>query len=86
MKLDNNYSLEGEKYQWTLSYESETKTAENGKKYTSKDNWYYRSIDDALTKYVDECLKPCESVKEVLQRIAELKETIKENQLKEQIK
>ena len=77
MKLDSNYTLEGEKYNWILSYESEPKTAENGKKYTSKDKWYYRSIEDAIVKYLDECFKPCESVKELLTKITELKESIK---------
>ena len=82
MKLDNNYSLEGEKYQWTLSYESETKTAENGKKYTSKGKWFYRSMEDALNRYVDEAAKPSKSVLEILKNLAELKQIIKEYQLK----
>ena len=76
MKLDDNYTLEGEKYNWILTYESDVKINEKGKEYTSKDQWYFPKINDAIKKYCDECAKEAESIEELKEILNNLNVTI----------
>ena len=76
MKLDENYKLEGEKYNWVLSYESEVKTNDKGLEYTSKDQWYFSNIQNAIKKYCDESSKQSESIEELKQILENLNTTI----------
>lgn len=76
MKLDKNYTLESDKNNWILSYKSDEKTNEKGEKYHGTYSWYYPSLKDALQKYMDECLKPCESVEELFKELIKLKHRI----------
>jgi hypothetical protein len=84
MKLDENFTLEGEAYNWTLKYEKDTgEKTEKGKPIISKDRWYYPKIEMALKKYFDECLKPAQDVKQLSLKIDEVLETIERLRIKD---
>lgn len=76
MKLDENYRIETDTNNFTLVYESKTFDEKKKKEVTSKDEWHYPDLKTALIKYVNQCLKPCESIKEVLIRISELEKSL----------
>jgi hypothetical protein len=78
MKLDENYTLEGEEYNWILFYEKPTgKTNEKtGKEIVTKSKWYFPKIEQALKRYVNHAIKPSTAVQEVLKKQEELLEVI----------
>ncbi|AGO47311.1 hypothetical protein Phi19:1_gp021 [Cellulophaga phage phi19:1] len=71
MILDKNYKLTGETYNWVLEYESDLKT-KDGKEYKSSNTWYFPKIEQALNKYIDESVKPCDGVYKVIDRLNEI--------------
>jgi uncharacterized protein Yka (UPF0111/DUF47 family) len=77
IKLDDNFRIETDTHNWTLVYEEQTVATSGkhiGKTVTSKDEWHYPSIVPCLKKYLDESLKYCESIMEILERIGELEQ------------
>ena len=85
MKLDENYTLKGEQYNWILVYNMPTgRTNEKtGKEIITKDKWYFPKIEQALQKYVDYVLKPEESVLKIIQKQEELVELISKLRVKQ---
>jgi len=85
MKLDENYTLEGEEYNWILFYEKPTgKTNEKtGKEIVTKSKWYFPKIEQALQKYIDHVLKPEESVLSIIQKQEEILELIEKLRIKQ---
>jgi len=78
MKLDENYTLEGEKYNWILVYNMPTGriSEKTGKEIITKDKWYFPKIEQALKIYVDHALKPSKTVVEILKKQEEIVEVI----------
>jgi hypothetical protein len=72
MKLDENYRIESDKYNFTLIYESKTFDEAKKKEVNSIDEWHYPDLKYALKKYVNQVIKPCESVVSVLEKLTEL--------------
>lgn len=82
MKLDEFYTLEGETYNWILRYESEEKVNDKGKKHKTTNEWYFPKIEMALKKYTDESLKPCATIEDIKDKLAQLNKVIKQASLK----
>ena len=80
MKIDDNFHVTNDRYQWTLHFEGDPEErVAFGKlqEVRSTDKWYYSSLEMCLKKYKDEAIKPCESVDEILQKIEFLNQLIK---------
>lgn len=78
IQLDENYLIETDSYNWTLRFESVRMELKDGKEkqIKSKDEWHYPNIKLCLKKYLDESLKDCPSIEDVLIRIGELEKKI----------
>lgn len=72
MKLDENYTLDSDKYNWILRRESTREEMVDGeaKTVTSKDNWYYPTLSDALKKYCDQVLKTSLDIADIMVKMA----------------
>ncbi|MFA5299663.1 MAG: hypothetical protein WC389_15855 [Lutibacter sp.] len=72
MKLDKNYSIEKDAYNWILRYESiggiNKKT---GKPIVTKNETYHGALKFALFAYLDSVLNPSSDIKELLSAINE---------------
>jgi len=84
IKLDNQYSIDIDNLNFTLQYRREKEVEKNGerKTVTEKSDWYFPSIQISLKKYLDESMRECNSVDEILRKIDEVHETIKKLKLK----
>jgi hypothetical protein len=76
MKLDENYRIETDAYNYTLVYECKKFDQLKKKEIHSKAEWHYPELKHALVKYMNESLKTCESIKEVFLKIDELEKKI----------
>ena len=72
MKLDENYTLIGDEYQWTLYFEKKYFDEKKKKEVVSKNNYYFKSIKDAINSYIDKKLKEKETVSEVIEELKTL--------------
>lgn len=71
IKLDNNYSISGDIYNWTLNFEEE-RTNKEGKKYTTTEEWYFPKLSQALNKYINQSLKVSESVEDLINKLNDI--------------
>lgn len=78
MKLDENFKIEIDSYNYSLIKEEVTEeiNPRTGKPIVSRDQWHYPSLNMALKKYVDEVLRPSKSVEEVLGKLDYIYELI----------
>lgn len=77
MKIDDNYTIESDKYCWVLKYKSEGEINPNtGKKILSTNETYHPTIKAALKKYMDSKLKDSDTVENVLERLNEVEQII----------
>lgn len=65
MQLDEHYSLDNSEQQWTLRY-SKTYTDKDGKSVTSKNEYFFSRMSDALNSYIDKKLKASETVSDAI--------------------
>jgi hypothetical protein len=72
MKLDENYRIETDKYNFTLVYESKTFDEKKKKEVTSTDEWHYPDLKNALLKYLNQSVKVCDSVVGLYEKIKEV--------------
>jgi len=87
IKLDEQYRIEPDIYSWKLIFE-ETRTKDKlddqrkktGEKedYQYEDTWYYPTLQNCLEKFQEEAVKPLSSIKEILSKITEISDTVKE--------
>lgn len=80
MKLDADYRIETDANNFTLRFEKLIFDEKKGKEVKSIREWYCKSLGYALNTYLNDCLRPCENIKEVvaeLNRVEELIKTIK---------
>ncbi len=78
MKLDSCFYLDTDKNNYILRYESKSGeiNKKTGKEILKKDFWYYPKLNQALSKYINESLKPCENILSLNQKINELESLI----------
>ena len=69
MKLDENYTLIGDEYQWTLHYEKKYYNEEKKKDVTSKNTYYFKNMKDAINSYIDKKLKEKETIHESIEEL-----------------
>lgn len=63
LKLDNEWSIESDAYSFML-------------KYKSHKTWH-PNLEQALIWYMDNCIKPCDDAKTILEKLEEVKTIIK---------
>jgi hypothetical protein len=85
LKLDNNYSVSMDTYNFTLKSEFKTikeivkDGVKENKEVVSKDEWHFPTFQLAIQKYLNECIRPLNSIIELqkeLQRIDNLIQTL----------
>lgn len=63
IKLDDHFYLKNDSTSWTLVYEKEGEVNnKTGKPKITRRTWHTGTVDQALKRYIDESLKPCQSV------------------------
>ena len=72
MKLDENYTLIGDEYQWTLYYEKKYYNKEKKKEVVSKNTYYFKNMKDAINSYIDKKLKEKETIHESIEELKTL--------------
>lgn len=77
MRLDENFELTSDEYSWTLTYtkEGEVNPATGRPKQTVQ-RTYHSNLAQALKGYVDNSLKPAQTVEEMLAKLTELEQRI----------
>lgn len=77
MKLDKFYTVEPDASCWVLNYEKVGPDKnDKGELITSRNTSYHANLKQALSKYLDNTLKPCSTVEAVINRIDEVEEMI----------
>lgn len=72
MRIDEFYTLTNDSNGWTLKFEEFTgKLTKNGNPSKKTHTTYHGTLLQALTRYLDDCLKASESVEEIHQKIEE---------------
>ncbi len=75
IQLDENYSISNDSNNHILHYK-EDKVKEDGKKYTSSDEWYFSTLEQALERYMDCSLKRANTAEQILAEIYKVKQII----------
>lgn len=76
--LDENWKIDTSNQTATLLFEENRGLNEKtGKDTISKDVFYHSTVKQALTAYVNRSLNTCESTQEILKKLSEIEETIK---------
>lgn len=78
MKLDDDFSVEGKAYEWTLKLVRKTDqiNPKTDKPVVNRDEWHYPSLRMALKKYLDESLKKSKTIDAILVRLDEIEDKI----------
>lgn len=74
--LNQNYKVTSDSNNWILNYES-VRDGDDGKKITSKDTWYFSTLKDCLTRFMDMRLKDNETANNILIAISNAEQEIK---------
>lgn len=82
MKLDENYSLQGKPSEWRLE-KHEATTNSKGEAIVSRDTWHHVDIRTALKRYVSETLKPSDDAKQIIAKLDEIDDLIKNLKVKQ---
>lgn len=69
MQLDENYFLENNENQWTLKYVNTYFDSKKNKEVTSRNDYFFYKLSDALNSYIDKKLKASETVSEAIQTL-----------------
>ena len=77
MILDENYRLESDSNNWILKFEEvRVKEKDNSEYLFEESIGYYPRISQALRKYLDCCLKECDTAKEIMVEIERVEKLI----------
>ena len=83
MKLDENYTIDSDKYCWILRYKKVGDiNPKTNKPTVSTDETFHPTIKSALVRYCDSANKGSETISEVLMRIGELNDRISKLNIK----
>jgi len=81
LKLDENYTINPDGKGCTLHYREAKEVTDldtlETKVVTKKATWHFLSVPQALNKYKDLVLEPCEDLKQVLDKLEEVENLIK---------
>lgn len=80
IQIDEHYSVKSDPHNWVLTFKKPLKkiNPKTGKNVVQTDKWYCVSLERALNKYLDESLKTCKTVEEILKKIEEVKQIMRE--------
>ena len=77
MRIDDNYTIESDKYCWVLRYKKEGEFNEaTGKRKLSMDETYHPTVKAALKKYMDAKLKGSGAISELIERLENIEQLI----------
>lgn len=77
MKLDSNYTITSDANNVILNYESIGEVnPKTGKPTITKNEWFYKNLEDALVSYVNKSINPSNDAQSVLEALSEVKGTI----------
>lgn len=75
--LDENYTIKRDKYCWMLVYKHKGEiNPETNKPTITIKRTYHGNIKQAIDKYIDNQLIPCESSLEILEKLDELNKNV----------
>ena len=76
--LDENYSIEIDSNNFTLKFEEERQITRKGKleNVTSKDEWHFGQLKHALSKYLNQAVKPAQNVSALYKKLIEVESNI----------
>ena len=79
IKLDSEFSIKIDSQNYTLQLSRSKEITKNGetKTVTESETFYYPDLQSSLRCYLRESLRPCESIRDVLNKIDEVHKTIK---------
>jgi hypothetical protein len=77
MKLDDEWTLESDSYQFILLYLDERGINKYGNKTVRPLATYHSNLEKALLWYIQNCAKPCKSAKDILNKLEEVKSSLK---------
>lgn len=81
MKIDENYTINCDGSGCSLNFQEDrqrnNKTTGEKEVYTFKDQWHYLSVPQCLSKYKDLSLVHCKDLKEVMNKLDEVAESIR---------
>lgn len=69
LKLDDNYFIETDTNNFTLRFQKVVYDEKKKKDVTKKDEWNYPKLSQAMSKYLNECVRPLETIKEVFSEL-----------------
>lgn len=72
IKLDGNYTIDSDAYNWILRFEKTYMGRDkegNPKEHTSIDESYHANFKQCVLQYLNNTLKPCEALNEVLAKL-----------------
>ena len=75
IKLDENYTIDSDAYNWILRYERTYlgKDKEGKpKEQTAIEESYHASFKQCILKYIDEASKECDSLNAILDKLSEI--------------
>lgn len=73
--LDDNYTVTADKYCWTLHYKEQV-GEKDGKPTFSMYNTYHAVFEQVLEHYINDSLKKCDTLAEVLEKLKYLEKKI----------
>ncbi|AGO47710.1 hypothetical protein Phi4:1_gp173 [Cellulophaga phage phi4:1] len=77
IRLNKYYTISSDKNNWILNYEKERFDEVKGKTITSKDEWFFSKLEDALKNFINASIKDVEKGQTILDAINSAHETIK---------
>lgn len=79
LKLDENYSIVSDANNFTLKFEATIQKEVKGemKDIKSTDEWNYPKLQQALSRYLTECVRPCETASEILEQLNDVEKVIR---------
>jgi len=81
LKIDDRFSINSDGNGVTLHYKEAKEVTDldslETKIVTQKASWHFLSVPQALNKYKDLVLNPCEDLKQVLEKLYEVENLIK---------
>jgi len=74
--LDENYLVEMDTHNFTLKYSKKAYDEVKKKEVTTSKEWNYPTLKGALNVYMNECIKPLESIEKLYSELSRIEKLI----------
>lgn len=74
--LDENYLVEMDSYNFTLKYKKVIYDETKKKDVTTSNEWHFPNFQLALSKYLNECIRPLESIENLYAELVRIEKLI----------